>query len=98
MEDQNRQIKIINNLNVLAKLAPGYSLQTSNMTVIDHRTWYSTLSRTWYSENRVNTIAFIKGIFIESLALLELTPDRCTIHEDCTCITRQEIINHIPAA
>lgn len=99
MEDQTRQIKIINDLNVIAKLAPGFSLSTNGgLSIIDHRSWYSTISRFYYQENRTNSIAYIKGILIEALALIELTNDRCLVHRDCTCITRQDIINHLPSA
>jgi len=69
---QDRIIRLLSDLNVLASLRPGLTLSTSTMSVIDHNSWSSSLWRTYNNENRKDTIGFIKTILTEAISILQL--------------------------
>lgn len=98
MSEQDRKIKLLYNLNVISTLTPGYVLSTSSMTIIDHNSWRTSFWRRYAGENRKDTIAFIKSIFVEALSLISYSPVYCPQHLQCNCVLRQNIIDGIKCA
>lgn len=72
LHTDDRIIQIINNLNVVSQLKPGSTLSTSTMTIVDHTAWSGSVWRTYAGENRNQTIACIKRVFLEALTILKI--------------------------
>jgi len=69
----SRKTKILSDLNILSNLSDGHTLSAQTMTIINHKSWSSTLWRTYSGENRKQTISHIKCIFKEALSFLKLS-------------------------
>ena len=76
MSGQDRIVKIISDLKVLSLLRVNQTLSTSSMTIIPHNAWSSSVWRRYAGEDRKQTISFIKGIFVEALAILKFNPSQ----------------------
>lgn len=73
-EKNSNKPKIIGDLVILASITPGKTFSPSSMSIIDHNSWSTTFYRRYNGENRKNSIAHIRGIFIEALNIYSLDP------------------------
>lgn len=70
-----KQLKIISDLELISSIQPGQTLSISSMTVLNHKSWGSSLLRRYNGEDRKSTIGFIEGVLIESVSFCELSLD-----------------------
>lgn len=53
----------LENIELVCKLTPGVTIDTTLRTIVDHSRWYSTYVRTYYKENRYKTIIWLEDLF-----------------------------------
>lgn len=75
MSGQITHGKILEHMNILGQIKPGYTLSSTSMTVVPHNEWGTAFWRSYKGETRADTIALVRKLLIDAVALYEDNSD-----------------------
>ena len=67
--------ELLKNLEVISQITPGKTLSVSTMSVVDHNSWSSAVTRRINGESRNKSIIHIKFLLLEAVSFYKLTQD-----------------------
>lgn len=77
MHDEEKLWQIIDRL---GDLQIGDTFSSTTQTIISHRTWATSLWRTYQGENRTQTMNYIVSVLEEAMDRFQLHPEEATMH------------------
>ena len=81
MSGQITHGKLLEHMNILGQIKPGYTLSSTSMTVVPHKEWGTAFWRSYKGETRADTIALVRKLLIDAVALYEDNSDDSTLRE-----------------
>lgn len=61
---------LIKNLRLIRSIRPGYTISTSNRSLVRRKSWITAYTRRYHQDNRLKTIAFVKETIKEVITLI----------------------------
>lgn len=78
---KDRKDSIIEDLRLISKIEPGQTISFVTREIMDHNSWYTSIRRSCYREDRGKTVSRIKSIFLESLFFYRCYKDDMVLFE-----------------
>jgi len=63
-------------VDLIGQIVPGKTISTSTTSLVDHSSWFTSLSRTYWRESRNETLAWIETVLVDGVMAEDIRPDQ----------------------